>query len=202
MSLDAVRVRPGRRSATRIAPMADPTGPIQALLDELIAARDEFLAAIGDIDPALRLTPGLVVDWSARDVIAHLGYWSGHSADALHRAEQGELDAFGKDELTVDERNAVVTRVAAETDWATATKREQGAYEAFADRLARVDPEHLGDRDADGDTLAEIIAFDGVDHYREHTLDIRAWFNEADAAEADTPEADTPEADTPEADAD
>lgn len=161
--------------------MSDPPDKVQALLDDLATARGEFLAAIGDVDPGLRLTPGLVADWSARDLVAHMGYWAGHAAEALHRAEQDELDAFGKDELTVDERNDVVTRVAADTDWATATKREQGAYDAFVERLARVDPERLGDRDGDGDTLEEIIAFDGVDHYREHIADIRAWFSAADA---------------------
>jgi hypothetical protein len=170
--------------------MAEPTpdAHVQDLLDGLRAAREEFLAAVADIDPALRETPGLVGEWSARDLLAHVGYWSGHAAESLHRAEQGELAEFGRDELSVDERNAVVTRVARETDFATVAKREQGAYAAFAARLAAVDPESLGDRDADGDTLEEIIAFDGADHYREHTLDVRAWFDgsdDPDEADAD-----------------
>jgi hypothetical protein len=162
--------------------MAAPIPPhVQELLDGLRAARDEFLAAMADIDPALRTTPGLVGEWSARDLLAHVGYWSGHAGEALHRAEQGELTAFGRDELSVDERNEVITRVARETDYATVASREQGAYGAFVERLATVDPESLDDRDADGDTLEEIIAFDGADHYREHTLDIRAWFDGKDA---------------------
>jgi hypothetical protein len=162
--------------------MADPIPPhVQELLDGLDAARGEFLAAVGDIDPALRTTPGLVGDWSARDLLAHVGYWTGHAAEALHRAEQGELSAFGRDELSVDERNEVVARVARETDYATVAKREQGAFDAFVERLATVDVESLDDRDADGDTLEEIIAFDGADHYREHTLDVRAWFDGKDA---------------------
>ena len=165
--------------------MADPSRHVQELLDGLKAARDEFLAAIGDVDPALRAAPGLVGDWSARELLAHVGYWAGHAAESLHRAERGELAEFGADELSVDERNAVVARVAAETEYATVATREQGAYEQFASRLATVDPESLDERDADGDTLEEIIAFDGVDHYREHTLDIRAWFDGADAADAE-----------------
>jgi Mycothiol maleylpyruvate isomerase N-terminal domain len=171
----------------------------RALLDDLKAARDEFLAAIGDIDPALRTAPGLVEEWSARELLAHVGYWSGHAAESLHRAEQGELAGFGKDELSVDERNAVVARVAAETDYATVASREEAAYEQFASRLAAVDPESLAERDADGDTLEEVIAFDGVDHYREHTLDIRAWFDGAEVADEpdEADEADHPEA-TPE----
>ena len=176
--------------------MPDPH--VQELLDDLAVARDAFLAAVADIDPALRTTSGLVGDWSARDLLAHVGYWAGHAAESLHRAEQGELSQFGRDELTVDERNEVVTRVARETDIATVASREEGAYEAFVARLTAVDPESLDDRDADGDTLEEIIAFDGADHYREHTLDIRAWFDGKDAPD----EADASEADASEADAD
>ncbi len=170
--------------------MAESDARVQELLDGLRAARDEFMTALGDIDPALRTTPGLVGDWSARELVAHVGYWAGHAAESLHRAEQGELQEFGKDELSVDDRNAVVTRVALETDYATVASREAAAFEQFATRLATVDPEALGERDADGDTLEEIIAFDGADHYREHILDIRAWFDAAvdhsdDEADAD-----------------
>ena len=169
---------------------AVPSPHVRELLDGLTAARDEFRAAIGDVDPALRTTPGLVGEWSARELLAHVGYWAGHAAESLHRAELGELSEFGTDELSVDDRNAVVARVAAETDYATAATREQGAYEAFATHLAAVDPESLGERDADGDTLEEIIAFDGADHYREHTLDIRAWFDGAAEPDADEADAD------------
>jgi mycothiol maleylpyruvate isomerase-like protein len=163
--------------------MPDPH--VQELLDDLAAAREEFLAAVADVDPALRNTPGLVGDWSARDLLAHVGYWAGHAAESLHRAELGELHEFGRDELSVDERNEVVTRVARETDYATVASREHGAYEAFVARLTAVDPESLDDRDADGDTLEEIIGFDGAEHYREHTLDVRAWFDGKDAPEDD-----------------
>lgn len=168
--------------------MPDPH--VQELLDDLAAARDDFLAALADIDPALRTTPGLVGDWSARDLLAHVGYWAGHAAESLHRAELGELHEFGRDELSVDERNEVVTRVARETDYATVASREQGAYEAFVARLTAVDPESLDDRDADGDTLEEIIGFDGAEHYREHTLDIRAWFDGKDGPDDAADEAD------------
>jgi hypothetical protein len=171
--------------------MADPDPHVQALIDDLQLARNEFLAAIGDIDPTLRTAPGLVGAWSARELLAHVGYWAGHAAESLHRAELGELSEFGRDELSVDDRNDVVARVAAETDYATVAEREQGAYEQFATRLAVVDADSLGERDADGDTLEEIVAFDGADHYREHTLDIRAWFDGSDGADtADEADAD------------
>jgi hypothetical protein len=176
--------------------MTDAADPmVQALVDELVAAREEFEAALGDIDPALLTSPGLVGVWSARELVAHMGYWAGHAAEAIHLAEQDRLDEFEADVPSVDERNAVVARVAGETDMPTVRSREEQAFEAFRKRILTVDPEWLTERDADGDTLEEIIKDDGADHYREHTHDIRAWFaaggdpedadDAGDAADAD-----------------
>jgi hypothetical protein len=149
---------------------------VQALATDLVEARDAFRQALADMDPALLTTPGLVGVWSARELVAHMGYWAGHAAEAIHLAEQGRLDEFEAEVPSVDARNEVVARVAAETDMTTVQSREELAFEAFRVRILTVDPEWLGERDADGDTLEEIIKYDGVDHFREHTNDIRAWF--------------------------
>jgi len=171
--------------------MARPAPRVRALLADLEAARQAFTGALGDVDPALRDAPGLVGEWSARELLGHMGYWAGHAAEAIHHAEEGRLDEFGRDDLSVDARNAVVARVARDTDFATAQSREQAAFDALATRLARVDPEWLDERDAGGDSLAEVIADDGADHYREHATDIRAWFSgEPDGADGDVEDAD------------
>ncbi len=158
---------------------------IQALADELVAARDEFMAALGDIDPALLTSPGLVGDWSARELLAHLGYWAGHAGEAIHHASQDRLDEFEVDVPSVDERNAVVARVAGETTLRTVRSREEQAFAALRERVLEIDPEWLDERDAGGDTLEEIVRDDGADHYREHTSDIRAWFVAGAEAEDD-----------------
>ena len=168
--------------------MADRPPPLQTLADDLIAARSEFLDALADVDPALLTSPGLVGEWSARELVAHMGYWAGHAAEAIHHAEQGRLDEFDADAPSVDERNAVVARVAGETDLATVRSREELAADALRKRILVTDPEWLAERDADGDTLEEIIQDDGADHYREHTRDIRAWFGVGAADETDEPE--------------
>jgi hypothetical protein len=152
---------------------------VQALVAELEAARADFMAALADVEPDLLLAPGLVGEWSARELIAHIGYWTGHAAEALHSAEGGRLAEFGEDELDVDERNAVVARVAAETDLATVRQREEAAYDAMLTRLRRVDPAVLDDKVSYGDSLERVIQDDGAEHYREHAMDLRAWFNEA-----------------------
>lgn len=166
--------------------MTDVDPRVQALATDLVEAREAFNQALADMDPALLTTPGLVGVWSARELVAHMGYWAGHAAEAIHLAEQERLDEFEADVPSVDERNEVVARVAAETDMKTVQNREELAFEAFRTRILTVDPEWLEERDADGDTLEEIIKYDGVDHFREHTNDIRAWF----AAGGEPPTAD------------
>jgi hypothetical protein len=161
-------------------------GPQQviALVDDLLAARQEFLDALADVEPGLLTAPGLVGEWSARELIAHLGYWTGHAAEAVHQAELGTASEFGEDEHDVDERNAIVARVAAETDMATVRQREEAAFDALVERLRRADPAWLDERVSYGDTLERVIKDDGPEHYREHALDVRAWFSgEAEAAE-------------------
>ena len=157
-------------------------GPEQviALVNDLVAARDEYLAALADVEPSLLTAPGLVGQWSARELIAHLGYWTGHAAEAIHHAEMGRAADFGEDEHDVDERNAIVARVAAETDLATVRQREEAAFEALVTRLERADPAWLDEKVSYGDTLERVIQDDGPEHYREHTLDLRAWFTGAD----------------------
>jgi hypothetical protein len=160
-------------------------GELQAFATDLVAARDEFRAALADIDPQLLTTPGLAGEWSAREVIAHLGYWAGHAAEALHHAAQGRTPEFGEDDLDVDERNAVVARVSADTDLATVRQREQAAFDALLTAIQRADPAWLDERVSYGDSLEQVIRDDGADHYREHTLDVRAWFNGGDEPEDD-----------------
>jgi hypothetical protein len=153
---------------------------VRALLREVQAARSEFVAALADVEPSLLTAPGLVGQWSARELIAHLGYWTGHAAEAIHHAEMGRAADFGEDEHDVDERNAIVARVAAETDLATVRQREEAAFEALVTRLERADPTWLDEKVSYGDTLERVIQDDGPEHYREHALDLRAWFTGAD----------------------
>lgn len=167
----------------------------KAVLRELVQARHEFLAALADVDPKLATTPGLVGEWSARELVAHMGYWCGHAAEALHLAGQGRAAEFGEDNFDVDERNRTVARIAAETDFGTVRQREEGSYAALVDALERAEPASLGERVSYGSTVEEVVREDGPAHYREHTEHLRAWWSgdrEADD-EADPDDADDPD---------
>jgi hypothetical protein len=164
-----------------VTPGENGAGNLEALLAELLDARRAFDEALAAADPALLTAPGLVGEWSARELIAHMGYWSGHAAEALHHAEQDRLDQFDAGDVpSVDERNAIVARVATETDLSTIRQREQAAFDALVDAMRRADDAWLGERTGSGQPLEEILREDGPEHYREHTDDLRAWFAGSD----------------------
>ena len=143
----------------------------EALAEELTAARSDFLAALEAVD---QTAPGLVGDWGARELVAHLGYWAGHAVEVIHAVETGRADEVGAGEPSVDDRNETVARVARQTDLATARKREAASAHALLERLASVDPSLLSALLPDGATLAQGVREDGSDHYREHTNDLRS----------------------------
>lgn len=153
--------------------MSDERGIPQQRAADLAAAREEFLAALAMLDARRLNAPALVGAWGLRELIAHLGYWAGHAAEALHYAEQRRTDEFGEAELDVEERNELVARVARETDLATASAREQAAHAALLDRVKRMDPAWLEERVGYGDTLDQVIRDDGSDHYRGHAAELR-----------------------------
>jgi hypothetical protein len=149
------------------------TGRAEALVIDLLAAREEFLAALQAVEPSRLTRPGLVGDWTERELIAHLGYWAGHAAELIHAAERGDVPEPGLSGEEVDARNRTVARVAAQTDLATVMRREQGAFDALAQRLAAIAPDLL-DLPVDGPgTLERAIEEDGAAHYREHAAQLR-----------------------------
>ena len=147
------------------------TEGVETLVADLVAARADFLAAVETVD---QTGPAVVGEWSARELVAHLGYWAGHASEVIHAVETGRADEVGAGEPSVDDRNETVARVARQTDLATARKREAASVEALLERLATIDPALLSVPLPDGATLAGLIREDGPEHYLEHTDDLHA----------------------------
>jgi hypothetical protein len=153
--------------------MPHPKTPVAGLGQELDEARAAFLAAVSELTPTQVGSPHLVGGWGLREVIAHLGYWTGHLVEAIHLVEQDRADEFEDVTGHVEERNDTVAGVARETDLATVRRREEASFLALAARLAGLDPGLLAVRLPSGDTLADQLRIDGPEHYREHEADIR-----------------------------
>ena len=144
----------------------------EKLVDELTSARGALLETLAAVTPESMTTPGLLGEWSGRDLIAHLGYWAGHVVEVIHAVEQGRTEEVGAGEPSVDEVNETVARIARSTELATVRKREAASVEALVERLRGLDPALLAERLPDGATLEEGIREDGAVHYREHAEEL------------------------------
>jgi len=149
---------------------------VDALLGQLANERAAFVAALETVDLELVTAPGVLEDWSVRDLVVHVGFWSEHAAEALSLARAGRGAEFAYDGSLTDAMNARLLAESRRTSPRAAIEREGRAYDAFATAVAALDPALLDLALGNGDTVEEVIRYDGSDHYREHTEHLRAWF--------------------------
>jgi hypothetical protein len=157
----------------------------EPLLARLEASREAFLEALEAVDADLVTVPGVMEDWSVRDIVVHVAAWCEHATHALELAETGRGGEFAYSTAETDAMNVRILEHARRTSPSVALEREEAAFSAFRERVATLDPALLTLRLGNGDTVAEVIAYDGPDHYAEHTEHLRAWFTPADDEDAD-----------------
>ena len=154
----------------------------EALVDELTRERDALFEVLASVSEESMTTPGLVGDWSGRDLIAHVGYWTGHAGELIHELEQGRIDDIGAGQPPTDEVNETVARIARTTDLSTVRRREAASFDALVERIRAMEPALLELMLPDGASVAQGIREDGSAHYREHADELRAALSErADA---------------------
>src|SRR6188472_669597 len=146
----------------------------EILVDELASERTAFFEALESVADESMITPGLVGEWSGRDLIAHVGYWIGHATELIHEVEQGRIDEVGADQPPTDEVNATVARIARTTDVETVRRREAASFDALVERMRAMDPALLALTLPDGASVAQGLREDGAEHYHEHTQELRS----------------------------
>lgn len=149
------------------------TAALVAALDE---ARAAFLEALAEVDAELVTAPGVVGDWSVRDLVVHVAFWAEHASGAVDLALAGRGDDFAYSTDETDAMNARLLREAGGVSPSDALAREAAAFAGLRRRVAELDPAVLGLRLGSGDIVEEVIRYDGPDHYAEHTDHLRAWF--------------------------
>jgi hypothetical protein len=152
--------------------------------DELLAALDDaradFLDALGTVDADLVTVPGVMGDWSVRDLVVHVAFWAEHAAGALDLATTGRGAEFAYSSDETDAMNARVLEEGRSISPRDALAREDASFGALHHRVASLDSALLTHRLGNGDTVEEVIRYDGPDHYAEHTAHLRAWFGSDD----------------------
>lgn len=129
------------------------------------------LSTIEQVDPERRNEPGMVGNWSLKDVLGHLAYWDGVHADELETEFAGET--IVEDSREDDVINAEQSALRADRSW------DQVMDEAITNR----------------DRLIELLKrpsrYDqsgSGEHWVEHRQEIEAWLKRHQPiADADRP---------------
>lgn len=146
------------------------------LLDELDAARARFHDALDHVDADLVMAPGVVGDWSVRDLVVHVAAWCEHGSAAMDLATSGRGDEFTYSKRDTDAMNRRFAAEGSSLSPHDALAREETAYAAFRERIGLLDPAMLDRRLGNDDTVEAVIRYDGPEHYDEHAAHLRAWF--------------------------
>jgi mycothiol maleylpyruvate isomerase-like protein len=159
---------------------------ISDLLAELASEHDAFVTALEAVDLELVTAPGVVEDWSVRDLVVHVAFWAEHAAEALRLATEGRGDEFAYDTAETDAMNARLLIESRQVTPTAAVEREERAYADLVAAVSALDPSLLDVRLGNGDIVVEVIGYDGPEHYREHTAHLRAWFDDDEGGDDET----------------
>jgi hypothetical protein len=150
------------------------------ILDRLEDEREAFLEAIDGLTDEQLEQPGVVGDWSIKDLLFHLTMWEAELVKLLWQAAQGVQPTtvqFSK--LSVDERNALWSVQSKDRtleqvidDFAGVRKQTSRRVTAFKDKDLE-DPQRYPW--LKGHPLWVWIAEDSFKHEAEHVAQILAW---------------------------
>jgi uncharacterized protein (TIGR03083 family) len=152
------------------------------LVNEITTGYTAFDALVAPLTDAQLTTPGVVGDWSIKDVLAHLTAWHVRLLDLLDAAVRGTEPAMPAADVSDDEIDRMNARFHEER-----RTRSLGEVQAeLRTSYARVvdDVRALADDDLNstdrwiwlrGVPLWQFVRGDTYEHYAEHGERIRAW---------------------------
>jgi uncharacterized protein (TIGR03083 family) len=152
-------------------PTGDPPRELERLLGQLETAWTALADAYAGLPEARLLEPGVVDDWSVKDVVAHVTTWEREALTHLpliiaggtppRYAAQGGIDAF----------NARATEAGRRLSLAEVLQRRDETHARLLDFVRRQPPGTFGSRTR----ARRRLRLDTYGHYPEHTEAIRAW---------------------------
>ena len=152
----------------------------QALLDALQEERDLFLESVEGLPDQAWVQPGVVGEWSVKDIVVHLSRWEAELIGMLHQAQQARPPVTAQ--MGSESRDALNAR------WIAASQARpierivadfQGVRDQAIQRVQALSEEDLGNPSfypwLGGRPLSDWIAKDTVWHEAEHRVQIKAW---------------------------
>jgi hypothetical protein len=148
----------------------------EALEDE----REKFLDAIEGLSDEAIQEPGVIGEWSVKDILSHLIAWEAEQVKLLWQAKQGvQPSSVHFSNQSVDELNTAwyeefhtrpLERIL--SDFQAVRKQTERRVDAFSDNDLNDPQRYVW---LEGFPLWEWVANDSFKHEAEHAAQIRAW---------------------------
>ncbi|HZY40936.1 MAG TPA: ClbS/DfsB family four-helix bundle protein [Anaerolineae bacterium] len=124
-------------------------------------------------------TPGVVGEWSIKDILAHITAWQTRLIAAMFKAEKGLIpDTTGAD-ATVDKLNAQWYREMKDRPFDQVWDDLDASYHQILGRLENWSEADLFEpkrfKWMKGEPFERYLAGDSYEHYVEHAEHIKAW---------------------------
>ncbi len=153
-------------------------------LDELIEMvkqeRAAWQALIKQFDPERLTLPGVVGDWSVKDIIAHLTWFEREMLELVKRHALEGSDLWN---LPTDERNAAIYSEIRGQSLEQVLEESNQVYNQLIALLPSLTNQDLTDPGSFPGMPPDwqpwmIIADNTYEHYQHHILDIERWISE------------------------
>jgi len=157
------------------------------LIEALEDGREELLEMIEDLPDETLLEPGVMGDWSIKDILAHLAQWEGQTVTLLFQARRGieQPSTVHFSEETTDAINARWYEQSKSRSLAMVMNDFRAVRKQTIRRINEFSKEELNDPNhfawLKGVPLAELILSDTVEHEDEHADYIRDWLDQRDS---------------------
>ncbi len=150
------------------------------VLDALEDSRETFLDAIDGLNDEAMLQPGVVGDWSIKDILSHLIAWEAELIKLLWQAQQGEKPTTAHfTNLKVDDLNASWHTLTQDRPLERVMADFQSVRKQTVRRVEGFEPEDFDNPTRYhwlmGQTLSDWIKSDSFGHEKEHAEQVMRW---------------------------
>jgi hypothetical protein len=152
-----------------------------ALLDVIVTERQALESLLEGLSDAQLIQPGVVADWSIKDILAHIAAWERLAQDRIHAALTGEPLKFPviTGDNFVDNFNTMIYENNKDVPLNEIQVEFQASHQDFMRQIESLDENFLPQKlpfDWAGDLTVQILISSNTHwHYSEHHDSIKQW---------------------------
>jgi uncharacterized protein (TIGR03083 family) len=140
--------------------------------------RSDFEAALAGLTPEQMTAPGVMGEWSVKDILGHIAMWESRLVTILYSVERGVAPKMLRSS-DVDKVNAESYAEQRERPFDRVLADFHAVHAQLLKRLDTLEECDLSDPKRfewmEGEPLEKLVAADTFEHYAEHRPMIEAW---------------------------